>query len=68
MMERIPGPSREDSLVPYSWLLLRKEEQVIYVYPALVQQHFLRYPSRVIFARHPQPIDALPEPIYRWPI
>jgi L-ascorbate metabolism protein UlaG (beta-lactamase superfamily) len=46
---------------PNSWLVLQHEGRVIYIDPAWVQQHFLRYPGRVIFSRYPQPMDGLPE-------
>lgn len=47
---------------PASWLIVERDDATVYVDPAYIRSYFDSYPSRVDYARWPDPIDGLPEP------
>ena len=47
---------------PNSWVQLKTNNTVIYIDPAWIQKHFLKYPATVIYSHYPEPMDGLPDP------
>jgi L-ascorbate metabolism protein UlaG (beta-lactamase superfamily) len=46
---------------PPSWFQIKTQDRVIYIDPAYLRTHFMKYPKKIEFSRWPDPIDGLPE-------
>ena len=48
---------------PPSWVQIKADGKVIYIDPAYLKWHFVKYPTNIVYSDWPDEIDGMPEPL-----